>query len=247
MQRAGPDKAKVGQQRALVHLMLYPPHQMLISRHVLVNYRGPLLLGVVHQQVGLIATEDRGHGTIAGRLLTDQRIDVLGHVLLDGIDVLDRSGVVTIGLAQLLEQRPHRGRSHLLVKLLDALLHLLAPARHLLNRLLQFLLQHRDGALNGLATLLGQRLERLHVHHLAFVVARRKAEAMGRLDQGNVILLGLLADLAKRLALALTQLLLDFMQAALVLVALEGGRNGVLQLLDQLLEITSKPRALSRG
>ncbi len=133
---------------------------------------------------------------------------------------------------------------HLLVELVELLLAFFAPLGELLQDLLQLALQILDGALDALALFLGQLLEAVLIQGLA-VLARGEGEAPLAHDQGDVVLLRLLLDLADRLLLAAAELALQLLEPALVFLALEDGRDRRAQLIAKLVEVRGEAPALT--
>lgn len=249
VQGTGADQREVGVQRAVVHVVFNLAGQMLVIGQVLVDHRRPFGFRMVHQQVGAKAGQQRVRGRVILPALpilpalfvvaAAEDLRVFHHVAVDGVELLHHAWQVRPLLLQVVNRIAEGQLHHVLVQRVDLLPQFLAQAGYLLDGLLQLFLQFLGLLLDALAFFLRQLFVFLGVQDLA-VTHGREGEAAGGAHQLDVVLVGLLLDLADALVLAFGHLLLQFPQPPLVFVALEGGRDAGAHLLDQILEIIAQ-------
>ena len=253
VQGAGLDQGEVGGEGAHAGDVFDTPDQIEIAGIVLVDDRGAVQLGVVHQQVDPVTGEGRivgAGGAAVLALALAEEFAILDHVLAHrGQVVLDRRQVGIVG-GKLGHEGVDRPLHGLLVEDLEASAHLLLPQGDLAQGLLQVFPQFLDDRAELVALLLGQGVEVVRGHDVA-LAHRRQGVAIGGVDEGDALVLGLAPDGAGGLLLPGLEFFLDLLSAVAIVLALEGGGDGVEQVLHQLAQVgaqvTAAPRRQAQG
>ncbi len=211
MEGARFDEGEVGHQGAHAGDVLDAPHQVDVGRVVLVDHRRPVQVGIVHQQVDLIAGEGRRVGIRGLAFLAvalAKELSVVDYVAAHRPQVVQHRRQVGVVRLQLLYQCPDRVLSDLPVQFLEAAVHLALPEGDLTEGLLQVLAQLVDELPEMLLFLFRELSELLRVKDMA-IPDRGQGVASGRVDEGDAAFLGLAADGPGGLFLTLLELLLQ--------------------------------------
>jgi hypothetical protein len=238
MQGARLDHGEVGDQRAHLGHVLHPADEIRQRRMVLVHDRSAGRVGLAHQDVDPVTAEagavalPETVGLAAPPFRLDQAVHVVHEVGAHRLEVLAHRGQRRELCLQLLDRVSDGEFRDLLVQFAQASPALLVPAGPEANQRLELALQLLDLCLDLRALLLRELLELLRAEQLA-VAHGRHAEAGRRADDGDALCLGLLAERLRRLLLALAEFLVDGLAAVLVVLALEGRRDGRPQFVDQ--------------
>ena len=260
-QRPGLDQGKIGDQRAELRHVFDPPDQIGLGRVIVVDHRRLVRIGVVDQQVDLIAPEKsvhrrclplRGDGGVGAarlrlgrpaRLAThlgahlatggdDKGLAVLDDIGADLIDIRHHFRQLGIGFLDVFDHRADDALDHLLVQGAHALEMIALPFRRRAHDLLQLLFQLADDLAGFLLLLLGQFGERLGVDDLA-LADRGQRDAHRRSNQGDLLLLRLFLQSAESALMRFTELLFQRFAPCAVIVAVELRRQGGAQIADQ--------------
>src|SRR5690606_16859994 len=188
--------------------------------------------------------EGRAHHA-GHRLARQEVVRVLEDVVVHRADPLAQLRDVLVALEELVDRAAHRHRGGVAVELLHALDLLLAHADAVAHDLLELLLERHQLFLDLLLAFLREHCEVLVGQHLA-VADRREGEAVRRLDEADAFAHRFLVQVRQRLGVALGELRLDPLDLVRVTLGLEGGRDGRLQLLDQVAHVVAKLHAHAR-
>ncbi len=238
VQGAGANQGEIGDQGAVVHVVLGAAHQVLMAGQILVDHGRPAGLAVIDQQVHLEAAEHRLRRNLG--CLGKKGRGVGQHGLTTGAQVLQYRSLLSVARLQLGERRLNGGIEHLAVQRVHLLAQLPRQQRHLPDGLGELALQDFHGRFNALLVFLGQRTKILGRHHIvavALAVDRREGKAVGGGNQQDVLLPRLAPDRLHGIALALPHGLIEVLQSILVFLALKQRGNGGAQFLYQLREV----------
>ena len=221
-----------------------------VGGQVLVDHGRALAPAVVHDDVDLVAAKGRlprpapcGRARLRVRRLgPPEFLPVLQQIPAHLLDVVEDVGKVAVVLVQLLDELAHRVADHFLVQAPQLLPPLAVPLRHLLEDLLELLLQLRDVGAGLLLHVVGPLAKDLGIDHLA-LGGGRQGQARGGADQADVPGLGAFLEVVERGFLPLAELGQKGLGPGLVVLALEGRRNGGAELPDKLLHVASQPAA----
>ncbi len=240
VQGTGANQGEIGDQRAVVHVVLGAAHQVLMAGQILVDHGRPAGLAIIDQQVHLEAAEHRLRRNLGGLGKKCRRMGQ--HGLTTGAQMLQHRSLLTVARFQLGERRLDGGIEHLGVQRVHLLAQLPRQQRHLPDGLGELALQNFHVRFNALLIFLGQRTKVLGRHHIiavavALAVDRREGKSVGGGNQQDVLLPRLAPDRLHGIALALPHGLIKVLQSILVFLALEQRRNGGAQFLYQLREV----------
>ena len=253
MQRARLDQCEIADQGAHVHVMFDAPDQILQGRIVLIDHRPIAAARVVDQQIDQIALHRDGAGKIRGfRFIVAlgrfvERLAAFEDVLHDLLEISgDRRQIVVAGL-DFLDQVTYCQPQRLAADFLDDVLHIPAPARKLVHQLVQFFVAGADLLAEFLLSLFRQLGELLVRIGFLGTLHRREDEALRRPQQGNAGLLGVIAELAQGVLLAMLLFFLQRLDAFAILLAVERRRDRRADFPDEALHVVAQLQPPAAG
>src|SRR5690606_32257886 len=257
MKRAWADHREVRDERAELSGVLDAADEIREARVLLVDDRRGSAVGVIDDDVDLVAPQALRGGTGARALherrhwtdLSDvRRRDVLRvreHVVAYTVEVTDDVRELAVLRLQRVDRGARGELGEVPVQRLDPLAALLLQVLHRFD-VLPELLGDRGHRLTGAFLLVGGKpLEFLIGQRLA-VSNRRGREAGRRAHQPDVLAARLLLQPLARRAMPVLELLVDLRDAVAVVLALERGGNGFTQLVDETFHVAPQRRPLAR-
>ena len=178
----------------------------------------------------------------AACVLSRELVHVVDHAFKDVVEVSLNLVDILVVRTDVLQELRHGGPGDVLVEPPDSLPHLPAPPGDPPEDLLQLLLQLLDRFPDLLPLLLGPPLELLHGDDLP-VTDGREGEALGRTDQRQAPLPGLLLQRFQGFLLLLLRLFLEALLSGLVLLALERRPKGRPQLVEKVFDVVPEAPA----